>query len=67
MQSLHIDTHQLLFPLHDVIDAVQIVLRCSYEDALIEEVALKQVLTLRPTMGSMCADASQETESVRPA
>ncbi len=66
VQSLHIDTHQSLVPLHDVIDTVQIVLRCSYEDPLIEEVALKQVLTLRPPMGSVCADTGQVAESVRP-
>jgi len=42
------------------------VLRCGYEDSLFKEMTLKQMLTLCPPMGRMCADAGQETESVRP-
>ena len=41
IQRLHIHTHQLLVPLHDVIDAMKIVLRCGNEDAVTKEIPFK--------------------------
>ena len=41
VQRLHIYTHPLLVPLHDVIDAVQIMLRCGNEDTALKEMPFK--------------------------
>jgi len=66
VQSLHVDAHKLVIPLHDVIDAMQIVLGSSNKDSLLEKMSLKQVLTFCAPMKGWCADTGQITESVAP-
>ena len=41
VQRLHIHTHQLLVPFDDVIDAMEIVLRCGDEDTALKEMPFK--------------------------
>ena len=41
VQRLHIHTHQLLVPFDDVIDPMEIVLRCGDEDTALKEMPFK--------------------------
>jgi hypothetical protein len=47
VKSLHVHLCKLAFPLHDIVDTMQIVFRSSNEDTFSKEVTLENMFSLR--------------------
>ena len=66
MKSLDIHTYQIALPFHDIVDAVEVVFRCSDKCALFQEVAFEEMLPLSATVKRLRTNRGQVTESVTP-